>query len=78
MEQTHEIKLAFTRQEDGMCNVFVDKFALNPDDKHFTAKRAEFIFVPVKLYEPDSGEKTFLNIPFEELKRFAEEVLKES
>ena len=78
MEQIHEIKLAFTKLEDGSCNVFVDKFTLNPEGQNFTAKRAEFEFVPVELYEPDSGEKTFLNIPFEELKRFAEEVLKES
>lgn len=78
MEQTHEIRLAFTKHEDGICSVFVDKFALNSDDENFTAKRAEFVFVPVRLYEVDSGEKTFLNIPFKELERFAKEVLKES
>lgn len=70
-QEIHKIELSFKQLDDGTCNVFADIFSLD-NVSQLTAEQAHF--VSVKLYDTD--RHVLLNIPYEDLKKFAKDILK--
>lgn len=68
-----KIKLSFTKLTDGTCDIFADIFPSEANIMPLIAERAKFI--QVKLYEQTSSRDTLLNIPYEDLKGFAKDIL---
>lgn len=72
--KVHGIELSFSHLSDGTCNVFADIFSFN-GTPHLTAEQAHF--VSVKLFTKDDDKHILLNVPYETLRKFAENILKE-
>ena len=72
-DKLHKVELSFRKLEDGTCNIFADIFSLD-NVYHLTAEQARF--VSVKLYNTDGDKHVLLNVPYKNLKNFAENILK--
>ena len=72
-DEVHKIELSFKKLEDGTCNVFADIFSFD-NVLQLTAEQAHFI--SVKLFNTDGNKHVLLNIPYEDLKKFAKNILK--
>lgn len=67
------VELSFEKLKNGTCDVFADIFPLCSDGPFLTADQIKFIKV-----EPfEQGSHRLFNIPYEDLKEFAESILKE-
>lgn len=73
--EIHKIELSFSKMEDGSCNVFADIFSFD-NILQLTAEQAHF--VSVKLFTQDDNKHVLLNVPYETLKKFAKDILKEN
>ena len=71
------IKLSFEKLADETCNIFADIFPQHENDIGLVAERVKFVQVR-KFYEQDKDINTLLNVSFKELKRFAEDILKDN
>ena len=70
------IKLSFRKLVDGTCDIFADIFpCCSKTDVQLIAERVKF--VQVKPFVQDKDINTLFNIPFENLKEFAKDILKE-
>ncbi len=75
MNEAHGIQLSFTKLTDGTCNVFADMLPHHADDLCLVAEQVHFIVT--KLFAQDDDKHTLFNVPYEVLKEFAEDILKE-
>lgn len=72
-KEVHRIELSFKKLKDGTCDIFADIYSLN-NVLQLTAEQVKF--TKVRLFSTDNTP-ALLNIPYETLKKFAEDVLNE-
>lgn len=68
-----KIELSFEKLEDGTCNIFADIFQNEETMLVLTAERAKF--VQVKLFAQTDNRDILLNVSYDDLKKFAKEIL---
>ena len=74
-EEIHgDIKLAFSKLEDGTCAIFADIFSQHSTGISLTAGRVRFH--QIEPYTVDNDKNVLFNISYKSLKEFAKEILK--